>query len=43
MYGKKPNEKKASKIKAIISKVEEKLKYEDIQFSIYDFLFNFLH
>ena len=35
MYGKKPNEKKASKIKSILSKVEEKLKYEDIQIMRY--------
>ena len=31
MYGKKPNEKKGKSIKAILSKVEEKLKYEEIQ------------
>ena len=31
MYGKKPNEKKANKIKDILSKIEEKLKYEEIQ------------
>ena len=31
MYGKKPNEKKANKIKKILGKVEEGLKYEDIQ------------
>ena len=31
MYGKKKNEKKGNKIKAILSKVEEGLKYEEIQ------------
>ena len=31
MYGKKPNEKKGKKVKEILSKVEEGLKYEEIQ------------
>ena len=31
MFGKKPSEKKANKIKAILAKVEEGLKYKDIQ------------
>jgi len=31
MYGKKPNEKKGNKIKATLSKIEEGLKYEEIQ------------
>ena len=31
MYGKKPNEKKANKIKEVLSKFENKLKYEEIQ------------
>ena len=31
MYGKKPNEKKANKIKTLLTKVEDGLKYEDIQ------------
>ena len=31
MYGKKPNEKKAKQMKNILNKVEERLKYEEIQ------------